>query len=493
MDNLPKSHDEFKQFCLNSNIKIHRKIQLGNRYESVFIEFRPLLHINSIISNCINKLNDNWSHTIVCGPDNHEFIKKIVGTKKIKIIIFQQNVKSVNDYNNMLLSIPFWEQFHGEKLLIYQEDSYIFNSNITPFLEYDYIGAPWVRNLIPDGYGGNGGFSLRTKSIMIECLKKHPPPPDNSFTRFDKQAEDLYFCSTMYNNRIGKLAPRKVGVLFSQEQLIPVGVPFGGHKFWDARDHYNYIDIPYKIPAFITLEKTKIPRHFIQTFRDDIHVHKAVVENIQTILKKNPGFDYRLITDQEGKTLIEKHFDKPVLDAFNKLKAGAAKGDFIRYIAMYIYGGMYLDLDGYIVKDMSEFLNYDFVFIHDGSFHIAQWFFMTSPKNTILKSIIDEMVDRILHNEQNIFLATGPTLFTDVIFGLMTNQKLYYAEKNLSRETKKNIVESNLNFMNGLVFFEDSSILTFTFPGYTKDMLYNESNPRYIPTFGGQKSPDLYK
>jgi hypothetical protein len=42
------------------------------------------------------------------------------------------------------------------------------------------------------GYGGNGGLSLRTKNIMINCLK-YPPPKG---TRFDKQPEDLYFCNT---------------------------------------------------------------------------------------------------------------------------------------------------------------------------------------------------------------------------------------------------------------------------------------------------------
>jgi hypothetical protein len=481
-----KTHNDFRQYCIDNPVKLYRKPEYNKVYESVFIEFRPLLHIQHIIYNCINKLNVNWSHTIVCGKFNHENIKKIVGNKKIKVIVFEQNVNTVNDYNNMLLSIPFWKQFHGEKLLIYQEDSYIFNTNISDFLKYDYVGAPWVKDI----FGGNGGFSLRTKSIMIECLTKHEPPKDTSFTRFDKQAEDLYFCKTMYTYNIGKLAPRKVGVLFSQEQLIPPVVPFGGHKFWDARDNYDFMDLPYKISPSIDLEKTNIPRNFIQTFRDN-HVHKAVVNNSNGILRRNKGFTYMLFDDSMGIDCIKKHFDERTLEAFKKLKAGAAKGDFIRYIVMYIYGGMYLDMDAYITTDMSEFLNYDFVFIYDNSYNISQWFFMVSQKHYILKCVIDEMVERIHNNEQNIFLATGPTLVSDVVFGLLTDTKIYNSNK-INIESKKEILKSNSHFMNGLFTLEDSKYIIFTFPGYNKEMLYDKNNPRYVPVFNAAKSPDLY-
>jgi len=486
---LVKSHDEFKEFCLNNNIKLRRKPELGKKYEAVFIEFRNLPHIKHVIYNCINKLNNEWSHTIVCGNANYELIKQIVTSFKIKIIKLDENVENVNSYNNLLLNVEFWRLFSGQKLLIYQEDTYLFHGEIKPFMEYDYVGAPWVKDHVEGGYGGNGGLSLRTRETMITCLCMAQPPPDKSFTRFDKMAEDLYFCNVIYQLKLGKIAHRKVAVLFSQEQLISNN-PMGGHKFWDARDRYEFVDIPYKINNSISLEKTKIPRNFIQTFREN-HIHKSVFENIQGILNKNKGFNYMLINDEMGIELIKKHFDKSVLDAFNKLRAGAAKGDFIRYIAMYIYGGMYLDMDAYIARDLSEFLNYDFVWIYDNSYNISQWFFMSSPKHFILKSIIDEMVIRINNNEQNIFVASGPTLVTDVIFGILNNEK--YHRNNLDIVFKKELLQNNHRFMNGKLMLEDSRDIVFTFPGYTKEMLYDSSNPRYIPVFGGGKSPDLYK
>ena len=487
--NTIKSYDEFKKSI--TSIKLRRKPDTGKRYETVFIEFRVLSHIKYVIYNCINKLNSDWSHTIVCGPENYDYIKKIVGNSKIRIISLKVHINNVNDYNNLLLSVSFWDLFSGDKLLVYQEDTFLFHGNISPFLEYDYIGAPWVKDHVPGGYGGNGGLSLRTKNIMKECLLKYPPPPDNSFTHFDRQAEDLYFSSTISSFSIGKVAHRKVAVSFSQEQLIPCVLPMGGHKFWEARDYYSFMNLEYKIPAEETcLKKTKIPRHFVQTFRDDIHVHKAIVDNIHNVLKNNKGFDYRLFTDTIGIEYIKEHFDEHTLDAFKKLKTGAAKGDFIRYIIMYLQGGMYLDMDACINSDMSEYLNYDFMFLYDGNYNIAQWTFMMSPKCVVMKYIIEEMVNRIHKGEQNIFLATGPELVTDVIFGLMTNQKLY--KNTLSRECKKATLEDNIHFMGGCFIHEFTKDMRQQFPGYTKEMLYDQANPRYTPIVNGGKTPELY-
>ena len=43
-------------------------------------------------------------------------------------------------------------------------------------VEYDYIGAPWCKNQDDNlKHVGNGGFSLRTREKMIECIKTVKP------------------------------------------------------------------------------------------------------------------------------------------------------------------------------------------------------------------------------------------------------------------------------------------------------------------------------
>ena len=88
--------------------------------------------------------------------------------------------------------------------------------------------------------------------------------------------------------------------------------------------------------------KYNIPKIIIQTYKND-YVHERVYDNIINFLNLNPDHDYYLITDEIGIDLIKKNFDKEVFDAFDKLHIGAAKGDFLRLIAIYIYGGIYAD------------------------------------------------------------------------------------------------------------------------------------------------------
>lgn len=247
----------------------------------------------------------------------------------------------------------------------------------------------------------------------------------------------------------------------------------------------NFEFIPTSIKSNIKKNNSKIPPILIQTFRNN-YVHKAVYDNIKSILDINKSFDYLLITDAIGIELIEKHFDENILSAFKRLKSGASKGDFLRYIALYVYGGVYLDMDSTITDDISNYLNNDFVFVYDGAPNFIQWFFMTSPKHYILKAIIDEMVFRINNNESNIFLATGPTLVCDVIFGICLNKKVYNSNRTINPFGRKLIVESNNSFIS-----EDKMPIKFTFDGYSKDMLYDKDNPRYIPVWDSP-SPDLY-
>ena len=103
--------------------------------------------------------------------NNYEFVKSMASklSPNIKIIKLEYDNIDINKYNQILTSTFFWNLFTGSKILIWQEDSCVFGSNINDFIKWDYIGAAWPRN--DNSYGvGNGGFSLRTKSIMMDII-----------------------------------------------------------------------------------------------------------------------------------------------------------------------------------------------------------------------------------------------------------------------------------------------------------------------------------
>jgi hypothetical protein len=133
-------------------------------------------------------------------------------------------IKDANDYNRILTSVKFWKQFeYYDKVLIFQHDSMILRNNISDFLEYDYVGAPWRFQDI----GGNGGLSLRSPKIMDVI--------SNCFLYNTSLGnEDLYFCNFMHKYNIGKLAVKEVCSEFSMETIYREGT-FGIH----AIDKYH--------------------------------------------------------------------------------------------------------------------------------------------------------------------------------------------------------------------------------------------------------------
>uniref|UniRef100_A0A6C0LHC6 Glycosyltransferase n=1 Tax=viral metagenome TaxID=1070528 RepID=A0A6C0LHC6_9ZZZZ len=257
-----------------------------------------------------------------------------------------------------------------------------------------------------------------------------------------------------------------------------------------------------EIPVFIERKSvnhtdSKIPRNLIQTYKHNM-LHDFIYENIQKILETNSDYNYYLITDEIGIDLIKQHFDQRTLDAYNRLNLGAAKGDFLRYVAMYVYGGIYLDLDSSINTHLSSFIDptIEHLFFLDGGCNLQQWCFASAPKNPILLKIIEEMIRRIDNNEENIFLATGPTLFTDVVYNLIQNSQHYNTTLYIPWSERFKTFMANTTCNNGVILFEHDETLDFhnkfhnTLEGYNHDMLYN--NDRYIPTWNCP-TPNFYK
>ena len=218
-------------------------ITIGTNWEAVLIEYRCFPHISFLLMNAILKLGSKWSFTIICGNLNYEFMKKVCSkiSNNIKIIKTDYDNLMPNDYNIFLTSIDFWNLLHGSKILIYQEDSFIFKNNIEEFIQWDFIGAPWPKNTndTPNCVG-NGGLSLRTKQKMIDVIKKIPIQNTlmNESTKIYMRnnnltycPEDVYFSLNMQKFNIGKVATFDAAFNFSSESLHNPN-SFGGHNFW---------------------------------------------------------------------------------------------------------------------------------------------------------------------------------------------------------------------------------------------------------------------
>ena len=264
--------DLFRYICYEKIELIRKvdlpKIELNQKNEAVIIESRNLPHIEFIIRNAILKLGQGWSHTIVCSPDNFNLVSEICNNigEGINILKSEQGWSGIETYNQILYDVNFWKLLKGERILIYHEDSIVFRENIIDFLPYDYIGAPWGGRQPLGLRYGNGGFSLRNRSKIIDILSDHilvaklidslvNANSDNadikvskatkdlfSFTaladanshltgvKMSKPAEDLFF-SLAFKTISSNMPSVQVASYFSTEHFVN-NESLGGHQFW---------------------------------------------------------------------------------------------------------------------------------------------------------------------------------------------------------------------------------------------------------------------
>lgn len=152
-------------------IPIYKKIEKLLDYERVSIR------------NTINMLSVNYEiGFLTYSNDIFNSYCNFFVEDDVKIKLFEINKKhfqSIHTYNTLLKSAEFYSLFYEYKfLLIAQSDCYIFQTDLTPFFKYDYIGAPWFYDILrPKRKGlfcGNGGLSLRNvqKCYAVACSNK---------------------------------------------------------------------------------------------------------------------------------------------------------------------------------------------------------------------------------------------------------------------------------------------------------------------------------
>jgi hypothetical protein len=142
----------------------------------------------------------------------------------IKLIKLPYTNLNPEQYSGLLTSLDFWNKLSGEKILIYQEDTIIFNSNYSEYLKWDYIGAPWPLSYNNNSnHVGNGGFSLRTKKVMIQAIETK--------TETNVHPEDVFFSKVILDNNLGQIPDRFIAHTFSSE-YTRYDKPFGGHCFF---------------------------------------------------------------------------------------------------------------------------------------------------------------------------------------------------------------------------------------------------------------------
>ncbi len=136
-------------------------------------------------------------------------------------------------YNALLLSSAFWRSIPARnRVLIFQTDAIVCagrDYELTDFADYDLVSAYWPARR-PMGFvihGGCGGFSLRNKELVLECLDRFPPT-------CWRAGEDDYF--GFHIDLIGGRVAAPVACSMFATQHIYRHRSLGMHKITTLRD-----------------------------------------------------------------------------------------------------------------------------------------------------------------------------------------------------------------------------------------------------------------
>ena len=105
------------------------------------------------------------------------------------------------------------------------------------------------------------------------------------------------------------------------------------------------------------------------------------------------GWEYILWDEDKVDKLVKRHF-RNYYTAFNELESVIKKVDCARLMILYVYGGVYVDMDSYLKRGLHEFLDLKHIFREDypyTAWHIA-------PKMNL-----QENYDIIVGQEKTIF------------------------------------------------------------------------------------------
>ncbi|OKL64188.1 hypothetical protein UA08_01002 [Talaromyces atroroseus] len=237
-------------------------------------------------------------------------------------------------------------------------------------------------------------------------------------------------------------------------------------------------DIVYKA----TIITGQFPRKIWQTWRvDPLTFEEKYLYIARTWIQKNPGYRYEVLTDQNDLYYVETHFgpaglNRPdIVHVYKSLTARIIKADLLRYLVMYVEGGVYTDIDVEALRSIDRFIpdrfderDIDMVIgveidepewrdhpiLGSKSESFCQWTFMAKPRLQLLMSLIDGIIDWILEtsrsqgvpianiqlNFDEVLGGTGPSAFTKAVLADMSAR----SGQTVTWKTFHNLAESKL-------------------------------------------------
>jgi len=189
-----------------------------------------------------------------------------------------------------------------------------------------------------------------------------------------------------------------------------------------------------------------IPKIIIQTWKTKM-IPEKYKNDVQSCKTFNPNYEYKFFSDEDIDDFLSKEYPE-WFKTYNKFPVKIQKIDFFRYVAIYHFGGFYLDLDMTVFKSFDDLLNNECVFPIDQNINcstynedrfkeiceqdkslkiiLGQYAFAARKENKFIKMLIDnihnnidDVVSKYNDSLKYVYITTGPDYVTDVYIKYM--------------------------------------------------------------------------
>jgi hypothetical protein len=199
-----------------------------------------------------------------------------------------------------------------------------------------------------------------------------------------------------------------------------------------------------KIHQILINDTNKLPDEFPE-------FHNLCYKQIKQLY---PDEEYHLYSGEELEEIIENNFDSDVFTAYRKLKPYACKADLARLCLLYLYGGLYTDLNLYFINTIPDLDKLEFFAFRDlskaskQSWAVQNGIMYSLSKSKVIKNAIDLIVKHCkeeYYGVQCVDVSATTVLGIAITkslphFGIATNGELDgFTLKSFDKETQNKI------------------------------------------------------
>jgi len=169
-----------------------------------------------------------------------------------------------------------------------------------------------------------------------------------------------------------------------------------------------------------------------------------------------PEFSFRFLDDDACARYMASHADKRTCSAFDRLTNGAARADLWRLQVLHDEGGVYLDMDGTLVRPLAPLLEGRRELLVADKIRFTQYFIASVPGNPLFREFIETVVENIEKYDfaaaRPVFWTTGPAALEKVLLrhpevkyllrgdvcrqGVYTNEHFQYLDRPHAKWTR---------------------------------------------------------